>query len=326
MENTVLPKPSWEIAVLAHEYPDLILVWVGYHLALGAQRIHLFVEDLDPKLSQAFSHEPRVRLTHANPEFWQEQFGAVPTRNSVRQCLMLQHVLDRSSASWVVHIDVDEYLAGQGDFAKALAQQPETVDYATVATAERIYLSDPDPENIFDGGFRRCNAERNQAAVDRADGNAALLLDHGMTAYAACKSAFRTGRGLGAGVHFPRPRVSAREGVVHAFELLHFDGLTPTHWVRKRQRLLRRSPDRRVTDPPFRQAQMAEIGRRAGDAAGLRALYLELKQLEPERRQRLEALGLIETTQFDPRPLSATVLPNDLSLNLTMAAFDSYEI
>lgn len=319
------PVPKWDICTMAWESPSLVLAWTAHHLSLGVHRIHLILDGRSPEVDRALAGHPRVDLTHADAGFWTTHFGHRPARNTHRQMAMLERALARSEAAFVFHIDIDEVLVGQGTLAEALATVPVTADCAIVQSAERVHLRPPNPDDIFCGGFRRQAPPRLAPQIAAIDGPMAPYLDRGMTAYASGKSAFRTGRHLTPGIHFPRPFLPRRSTILPTWELLHFDGLTKRHWIDKRLRLLATDPANPANHAPFRMAQLQEVARLRDRKAVLETFYMQLKHLDRDRAARLDQYGLLIHDRFDPRPALAQEFPAH-SVDLSVATFDAFDI
>ncbi|MDD9716947.1 glycosyltransferase family 2 protein [Dinoroseobacter sp. PD6] len=321
-----MPKSQWDIVALAQEAPDLILAWAAYHLNLGVRRINLFLDTSIPRVEAVLGNHPRVRLAVCDDAFWQNHpAGARPPKQGPRQKAILQDVVDHSTADWVFHIDVDEFLWTPDDLDELLAAQPPEIEHVATRAQERVYLGPPDPGNIFDGAFRVQTTRRYLEDAEAADGAATPYLQRGMTAYCGGKSAFRPRIGLAVGIHGPKPPKPATGRLLDTLDLLHFDGLTPKHWVNKRLRLLRQQPNARRNETEHRQRQLLKMDTLQGDPEALREFYLLLKQYTPERAGTLEAMGLLKTHAFDPTIGIATEFPG-VDLDLSMDAFDTFKI
>lgn len=316
---------SWEICGLAHEAPDLVLAWTAHHLSLGATRVSLFLDRPNPRVSAALKAHSRVTVTDCTDWFWTRRTRGRPKSPEARQRTVLQRTLDTSRCDWVLHLAVDEFLDTSVDLVKALATQPDHVDFVSLKALERVHIAPPETGTIFDGVFRRQNGLGKQAAVDAADGAAAPCLHKGMSAYAAGRAALRTGRKLVTGLHGPAAAEKSRAGQLPDVDLLHFDGLTPKHWVAKRLRALAQSAGNGPRDTPARKAQLAELGRLHSANADLSTLYTTLTYLPPKRAQALSDLGLLRHKPFDPRAALSRELPN-VAVDLSAAALDAFDI
>lgn len=310
---------------MALEHPNLITAWVAHHLDLGADRIHLFLDHQSPELMNTLPDHPRLTKTLCDTAFWQSLSGSRPDLIANRQCAVFQSVLDASTADFVFHIDVDEFLSGQGSLAHSLSLVDPAADCVVLTSMERVHMGAEDPDDIFSGAFRRQHGAMHQPQVDAADGPCAPFLQWGMTAYAGGKSGLRTGRNLTVGVHYPRPLRPRRSAPLWGWELLHFDGLTQRHWTGKRLRVLDNQPNAPQNAVRFRAMQLNEVARLVSKRQPPETLYQELKTLSPQRSDILAGLGLISDQPFAPRLALDRVFPGHV-LDLSAAAFDSYQI
>lgn len=314
----------WSVVATVSEPAPLVITFVAACFARGATEVQLYLDTPQPALEAALARVPACVLIHCDAAYWRVAAEGRPWAPSDRQRYNLQRAYDASGVDWLLHIDADEFLSASGDVAAALAALPETCLVAQVAVAERVYLTAPDPKNIFDGVFRRPNPLPLQPQVDAIDGAAAQFLRQGMTSYPSSKAFFRTGRGLQADVHSARNVSVAEVGSLPGWRLFHFDGLTMQSWVRKKQRTLAQQPGWQAF-AAARRAQLAAIAAADATQGGLEALYLSIKQLSPERAAALRALDLLTPGDLDLRRDLARVFPG-LAVDLSVAGFDGHAV
>lgn len=314
----------WSVVATASEPVPLVTAFVAACFARGAAEVHLYLDTPQPALEAVLARRPGCVLIHCDAAYWRAAPEGRPWAPSDRQRYNLQRAYDSSQVDWLLHIDADEFLSTTGNVAAALADLPATCLVAQVPVAERVYLAPPDPDDIFDGVFRRPSSLQLQAEVDAIDGSAARFLRQGMAGYPSSKAFFRTGRGLQTDIHSARNVTPADLRTLQGWLLFHFDGLTMQNWIGKRQRVIAQQPGW----PSFaaaRRAQLAEIAAAHATPADLEALYLSIKQLSPERAAALAALGLMAAADLDLRRDIAQVFPG-LAVDLSVAGFDSQVI
>jgi len=140
----------------------------------------------------------------------------------------------------------------------------------------------------------------------------------GLAGHTTVKTLMRTGRGIGVGIHLPDDFENLAIMECQSARLLHFDGLTPLHWLVKRLRYAALPhADKKVTTDSYRWAQIAEL-RNMRALWEARRFQRRLTALRPERIAQLEALRLLERADgFDPAGALAAILPGrevDLSV------------
>lgn len=306
------------------EPAPLVMTFVAACFARGATEMRLYLDTPQPELEAVLVGLPGCVLIRCDAAYWRAAHEGRPWAPSDRQRYNLQRAYEASQLEWLLHIDADEFLSASGDVAVALAGLPASCLVAQVAVAERVYLATPDPDYIFDGVFRLPNPPPVQAQVDAIDGPVAQFLRQGMTSYPSSKAFFRTGRGLQADVHSARNVSVAEVGMLHGWRLFHFDGLTMQSWIHKKQRTLAQQPGWQAF-AAARRAQLAAITAADATQGGLEALYLSIKQLNPERAAALRGLDLITPGDLDLRGDLARVFPG-LAVDLSVAGFDGYDI
>ncbi len=121
--------------------------------------------------------------------------------------------------------------------------------------------------------------------------------------------------------HAPRVQgARAPSALADAAVVLHFDGLTPLHWLIKLKRYAAHDPgqwDRFLA--PHRRAQLAFIREHQNVPEAIRAFHDRLKQAS--ELPALEAAGLVQPLTFDPAPALNRWL--GATADLSVAGFDA---
>ena len=306
--------PSWGIVLLAREPAVLVLTHLAWHLAAGAAEVHLFLDDpADPVAGPAAALRG-VTVTRCDAGFWAgHPTGRRPGLVTARQAHCATLAYGRAGVDWLLHLDADEFLSGP--LPAALARHAGHRGAVVIPVRERVYTR-PDPATLFEGVFRipQPPARRSHPLLAPL----AAFAPAGVLGHALGKSATRTGLDVALHCHFPKPRDGraevpkvAAEGVV----LLHFDGLTPAHWLAKQRARIGASAPGFLG--PHRQAQIAALAA-CTSAAEDRALHDRLRVLADPAPW--VAAGLVESRPFDPAPACRAVLGS--VPDLTVAGFD----
>lgn len=310
--------PSWGIVLLAREPAALVLAHLAWHIAAGARALHLYFDDPADPVAEAASRLPGVQVTRCDAAFWAAHpSGGRPGPVTARQSWCATRAYAAAAVDWLLHLDADEFLAG-APLGPELARHAGLGGAVVIPVRERVYAGAV-PQALFGGLFRIPQPparQRHPLLAPLAD-----LAPQGVLGHALGKSASRTGLALRIDCHFPKtaegadrvPRIAA-EGPV----LLHFDGLTPAHWLAKQRARLAR-PAQAGALGPHRQAQIAALAACGGDPAAERALH-DLLRLIPDPAPWIAA-GLVEARPFDPAAACRAVLP--AVPDLTVAGFDA---
>lgn len=312
--------PTWGVALFAREPAVLVLTHLAWHLAAGAQEIHLYLDDPADPVQQVAAALPGVTVTLCDDRFWAATGKARPVWNNQRQDSAVSHAYRRCGVDWLLHLDADEFLFQHRPLRAELAALPAATDALVLPVRERAYLR-PDPQTLFEGVFRipQTGAGRDHPLLmpnrDFAPG--------GLSGHALGKSLTRAGlAGVTIRPHFPHraaePQIvkSRAAGSV----VLHFDGLTPRNWLFKFLRyhqIMAQHPARPLG--PHRLGQIAEVAARKGDPAAMLAFHDQIKLCpDPDLWARA---GLIERIAFDPLPALRAHLAR--LPDLSVAGFDT---
>ncbi|MGR3805423.1 glycosyltransferase family 2 protein [Marinibacterium profundimaris] len=296
--DTASTPPRWGIASMVSEPEPLILAFVAHWLELGASRITLYFDTAAPAIGRRLERIPECEVIQCDAAFWGASPLDRPALKVHRQADNLNRSYRESDLDWMVHVDADEFLVPDQPLAQILAGMPDDVDVVSMPVAERMYDGAPEPDTIFGGVFRRSHRARLAEEVARIDGPVAAYLDRGLAGYPGVKSATRVGRPLTLGIHGPDEVRAVRRVILRQAHLLHFDGLTPGHWIWKKRRFIAQRKDLSGLRPSIRT--QCEAIAAAGEAEAL-ALHDRIKVLDADRLRALEALGLILRPGLDPR-------------------------
>lgn len=317
----------WGITAMVSEPDPLVLAWVAHYLAIGADHVWIYLDGDHASLRAQLANVAACTVIRVDAAHWPFDTPR-PSPVAARQRLALQHRYDLAQVEWLLHADVDEFL-NMPDITTWLAGLGDDIDYAFALVSERLHVTAPDPDNIFDGVFRIMTPAPLADQVAAIDGPGARFLDRGMAGYAGGKSFFRTGRGLEAKLHVPRyPRRFTR-ATLPGHPLLHFDGLTVATWLMKKQRLIAQQPNAVNSQHLSRRSQFRAIshihdGPHVNDTDPA-TLYHRIKCATPDRLAALDALGLIQRPQLDIPQALERYFPN-LSVDLSTQAYDRFPI
>jgi hypothetical protein len=320
-----MSAPSWGLVMTAREPAALVLANVAYHLGLGAAEAHVYLDDPADPAAALLAGLPGVHLTLCDDAHWAGLARRRPEGQNRRQGMNATQAYRRAGVDWLIHLDADEFLRPTGDMRAELAAFPRGFGYVAVPPAERAYPAGRAQQGLFDGGFRR--PLRVPPRLHRAlTGRAAPYLELGLASHTSGKAFTPTGFDYAIRIHRPRgsetdklPAHSAH--TAQSVELLHFDGLTPLHFLLK---LLRYGTQDAETlagmNPAHRLRQIADC-LACETTAEARAFQGRVQGIAADAAARLGALGLYSATAFDPAPQIARVLPG-AGPDLSAAAFD----
>lgn len=321
---------SWGIVSLVNEPKPLVFAFAAHYIALGADRVTLYLDTPDPALGAALMSLPKVEVIQCDAKFWAKFPFQRFFEPSWRQKVVAQECYNTCELDWLLHCDADEFLLPDPDLFTLLEEaraRPEPVDFIRVNAVERLHRSAdlthyPNGESIFWGMFRE--PYPTPALVDQLHGADAALMSGGLCAYAGGKSFHRTGRDLNVGIHTPleeakRPLIEISFG---ARILLHFDGLTPASWTTKIQRKLSQKDNINGHVDKLRVLQNAALMAAGDDEVQQLAAYARLKAVTPEQEAILREHDLICTPEIDIEGVARRLYPNE-TLDFSMAYIDT---
>ena len=221
---------TWGTVTLADEPGELILAFAAWHADLGASEIHIFLDRANNRLATALRGIPGVVMTQCDDMFWDANGGRsiVQTR---RQDVVANIAYAETSADWLLHLDADEFLLDTGGMLGELSAVPDAALGLKVPVRERVWTNAP--RLIFDGAFKL--PVPGKLGLDSLlYGERSKYMQRGLTGHTRGKTFCRTGQDIVMSIHGPREQGNLDLMEAQAAHLLHFDGLTPFHWLLKR--------------------------------------------------------------------------------------------
>ncbi len=307
MQYSKAAPATWGVVCTARETPELLAAFAAHHAALGASRIYLYLDEPSPRALELLAVIPAVDVILCDRSYWERVNGGVrPRRQERRQVINAHDAFQRCEVDWLLHIDADEFLSPSRDLSLELAQVPEGIDYLHLEMRERVFTGAAPAETIFDGAFR-VPFNREPRATRLLFGPGAGFTDGGFSGQVSGKSIVRVQQGqLLMGIHRPRvPTSMPREPLLHlqcqSAVVLHFEGLTPAHWMSKITRYSRRS---RYTEGDLlgehQKRQIDYLARHNWSFEATHKLHNLLKCVEGEAEARLRGLGLLQKPAVTP--------------------------
>lgn len=309
---------SWAVIAIVREPWPVIERFVSWHLAAGAEQIHLVFDDPDDPAIARLAPLSQVVSYPATEAFWAACECRPDERFTHRQNRAMRYVYRQIACDWVLQLDGDELLhCADGRFGERLAAQPQEVRSLLIEVAEHVGRARGQNVDLF----RRPLWER---LCQRVYGEFApyLVDNHGLVGHTIGKSVMRSGQPcLRLHPHWLVAPDGARiqDGTLgpdQGVTLLHFYVRSFRDWRRKiGYRNLARSRNRR-TLVMEETARLLELG----DETRLREFYRRLHRLDGRqaallrRRGRLLELelnwsALSPDVQEAPKPAAAPTVP-----------------
>ncbi|MGB8812578.1 MAG: glycosyltransferase family 2 protein, partial [Paracoccaceae bacterium] len=232
---------KWGVVMTVDEPVALVLANIAWHLHTGAAEIHVYLSRPEDPLAATIADVPGCHVTHCTDAHWRAmgETDGRPALQTRRQSLNADHAYARSTADWLVHLDADEFLWQSRPLGEELFHLAAFSTEVTFSVRERVYpgliAGTSVPDDIFAGAFR--SAHKSRAGLDTLIyGDLEPFLIQGMLGHAAGKCAVPVGQDFLIGVHWAfrgkrDKHHRAPQFTSTSTRLLHFDGMTPKHWV-----------------------------------------------------------------------------------------------
>lgn len=286
---------TWSVVATVDEPPEVISCFVGWYLSLGASQIFLYFDRPDDPAAAVFDALPAVEVVRCDNAHWAAFSKRRPDRHQVRQTRNATHAYLKMQTDWLLHVDADEFLWSVQPVSGNLSVVDAACDSLVLPVAERIFVQDATEQQVFAGPFR-IPYSGSAAEGARVFGPDYRLTQGGMTGHAIGKAFTRRGKDVNISIH--RPRATAKTEIViqrtEKTRLLHFEGLTPLHWVFK---MLRKADaianHGGIPAATHRHKQIEAI---LDDPAAAMALHWRLRAADKAQLDNLQAQGVL----FDP--------------------------
>ncbi len=153
------------ISCLLNEDADQVKVFVGYHLALGVERIRLYFDNPDdPMIAYDYGSE-KVEAVPCNSEFWQEKLGREPHNNGEKLTVChtdgLNYLNHLDDIDWAINLDADEllYVHGGGSLREYLTSVDRRYLQVQVRPLEAIFTR-PEDSKLFSARYFKVPRQR----------------------------------------------------------------------------------------------------------------------------------------------------------------------
>ena len=274
------------VATIAREPVPILSRFLRWHLAQGATRIIVFLDDPADPAQMALAGDPRVELRPCTPALWARLGIAAEARFTRRQRAAMTAAYHEATDGWVMILDADELMWLRGrSLVEGLAGLSADTPTLRIRSAEDVALP---------GGAIAFRLPIARNAVDAIYGAEAGLFRprFGLVGHPEGKSIHRAGLpGLGLKLHWAvtgdgTPIAGPLWGHAERAYLLHYFAPGYARW---RHKMSWRAGAHGFAGPL--KARLAEIAQSPDPEAGYRALYDRLHSLTEAEVIALEQAG-----------------------------------
>ncbi len=296
---------SWSVICFANEEPEHLKAFVAWHLGLGAEKIHLMLDNPDPGIVDMFSHLPQVDARAFPPSYWPKPTDKAEVGRQDRHNALSTLAYHEVTSDWAIHIDVDEFLFPSGPVDTLLDQIPRDHPAIRIYAADRLL---PDGYTHWASDFYRMpTSERYPDWLGEIYDFPDQFM-FGLRGHSNGKLFIRAGQtGLKLMSHrialdAPIPIKKSKYG--DAFTLLHMFVFDYEHYQRKGVWKFLRGPgnqrrDAEIVNPTPRDRRRIELSGafERGDEAMKHRIFRDLFVFSPDRLKRLARYQ--DVRQFD---------------------------
>lgn len=274
-----------------------ILQFAAYHIEAGAHRLYLYLDDPASDAFAPLKAHPKIRVRRCDAAHWQKLGGKRPVKHQVRQSRNATHAYgSKTDVDWLIHMDVDEFLAPQISVADSLGQIEKGSQCARVRPMEQLAGTGDSYKSFIPNG-----AERSKTVRDIYP-EFGRYVKGGFLSHVAGKLFVRTGLSdISVRIHnvFQGDAMNPNEVELGGLDLAHAHAKSWEDWIAAYRFRLEKGSYRSELAP----AQSPKSGgvtlhdmflglEAAEGEAGLRRFYNEVATDTPALRARLEARGM----------------------------------
>ena len=115
-----------------------IAAFAAHHLDLGADRLHLYLDEPHPEAVAYLSRHPRIEVTTCDADWWEGQKKPRMKTHQLRQAWVATQTYQRSDLDFLAHVDVDEFILSETALKPHLAALPADIAAVHLPPAELL--------------------------------------------------------------------------------------------------------------------------------------------------------------------------------------------
>ncbi len=304
--------PTWGVVSTIRAPARDILNFAAHHIDLGADYVHIYLDQANPAAQEALAAHPKCRVSLTDDAYWQSH-GGRPDMHQPRQTLNATHCYGRNPpVDWLLHADADEFLwTANASLSQCLATLPDAIPVARIRPVESMAPdpADPPPEGAL--WCKGCAPDRltRTAETQQIYSRLGQYLSGGFLSHVQGKILVRTGiEGINLRIHnafLGKEKIT--DGIdLKDFYLCHLHAPSLEEWLETyRFRLQKGSyrPELQALAGPSGyeltiNQLFSTLEEDAGEAA-LRRFFHETCVATPGLRSRLERFGHLHQITLD---------------------------
>jgi Glycosyl transferase family 2 len=275
--------------------------FAAYHLDLGARKIHVYLDEPDPRTVEFFSGRRDMRITTCNDDYWANKPQKARHNHQLRQAFNATRSYRRSRLDWMAHIDVDEFILASVPISEILAAVPGDAAFARMRPAE--LLAQPDPwTGPAHFKLTRHELGLTKAVLETLYPDFGAFVPEGFLSYTGAKNFARTGLPqIRLGIHaLLRKGVFVQNG--HTLTTAHVGHAHAPSWEIFEAHFdfrMTRGSYRKKKHDPMKLRDVLELVLAEDGKPGLRRFYDQMCLASPKLLAGLAAHDMLLTARLD---------------------------
>ena len=259
------PAGSFSVVAVVLETQNVLRRFVDYYIDLGAVEIVLFYDGVVPDELKDLGE--KVKVVQCDDGFWDRLGTPRPYLFFARQNAIYQAHAPAAQGEWLLVVDADEFVLGDGPVKDLLVRVPEEVVSLRLPTAEAVYAPDDDEDAIFGSTWYRLPLRgARRLLLPLIYGSFAEYMKDGLLAHNSGKQFVRL-PAEGVEIRAHDSRVDGKlvshwspqyEPPGQKYYVAHFDAICVSRWKEKWLGRINEFP-RRSTMRPLRVKQLEEV-------------------------------------------------------------------
>lgn len=115
-----------------------IAQFAAHHLDLGADRLHIHLDEPNPAALAFLSRHPKIEVTTCDASWWGGQKKPRMRTHQLRQAWVATQTYQTTDLDFLAHIDVDEFILAPATFREGLATLPANIAAVHLPPAELL--------------------------------------------------------------------------------------------------------------------------------------------------------------------------------------------
>lgn len=238
---------TWAVVATVRAPRVMVDKFISHYRNLNATEIHIFFDDPNVvDFDSIHLSDSRVNVYICDEKLWSQRQGAYPLLidgrpNNVegRQFSNYLSIQKTSEMSWILNVDVDEFLLSNQPLGIVLKNVPANIFMLGARTLEAVYQSYPDLNSMYSVKYFKNTYTKNAEFV-KGEFDAELIAnEHGFWGHRHGKGFFRREEKIKKlSCHYPTP---LNQNLLQKFqhkdiELLHYECMTFELFNEKRVR------------------------------------------------------------------------------------------